>query len=73
MQCWLAASAVVTVFMENGVPFSCSSSFPHFHPLSPANLPTLQNEARSEAMFGQILDRAFKDEAAEKMMAMIDE
>jgi len=32
----------------------------------------MQNEARSEAMFGQIIDRTFRDEAVEKMLAMID-
>ncbi|KAL4422853.1 hypothetical protein ABPG75_009050 [Micractinium tetrahymenae] len=32
-----------------------------------------QNEARAELMFGQMIDRSFKDEAATKMMGMIDE
>lgn len=42
------------------------------HPPTPTP-PTPQNEARSEAMFAQMLDRQFKDEAAEKMMSMVDE
>lgn len=41
--------------------------------LLPCLTPPLQNESRSEAMFGQIIERKFKDEVAEKMMGMIDE
>lgn len=56
----------------------------HGYTRSVASLPTsrrrwcrpptpAQDEMRSEAMFSQMLDRTFKDEAAEKMMSMVDE
>ena len=35
--------------------------------------PPLQNESRRETIFGQLLDRRFKDEESTKTMAMIDE